>query len=118
MRSFPTHSPARPGLRLFCALLLFMTLLPARAESLMERRGAILKGTNQGVVIIESPAPSESSDVDANGEKLTGLRAIFNKLPPPSGCPMDRARAASCPDQGVTIPTGEPTSSNTPNFSR
>jgi hypothetical protein len=112
------HAPAA----LLATLLLASTLAPARAESLMERRNAMNKGTNQGVVIIDA-APDNSTAAagaqdTATGEKPTGLRAMFNKLQPPSGCPMELARNGGCPDQGIAVPTGEPSPSNTPNFSR
>jgi hypothetical protein len=88
----------------------------------MERRNAMNKGTNQGVVIIDSAPDSSTTatgtDDATQGDKPAGLRAIFNKLPPPSGCPMELARNGGCPDQGVAVPTGAPSSSNTPNFSR
>jgi hypothetical protein len=107
---------------LLSTLLLASTLAPVHAESLMERRNAMHKGTNQGVVIIDA-APDNSTATTgaegaANGEKPTGLRAMFNKLQPPSGCPMELARNGGCPDQGISVPTGEPSPSNTPNFSR
>lgn len=95
---------------------------PASAQSLMERRNAIIKGSSEGVVIIEGKQDDNTTGTEptdpASGEKLTGLRAVFNKLSSPSGCPIGTARNGACPDQGITVPTGEPSSSNTPNFSR
>lgn len=116
------HSRAPTFTALLGGLLLSLACASAGAESLMERRNAMHKGTQQGVVIIDA-APDDSSattgvDGTAKAEKPTGLRAIFNKLGPPSGCPMELARNGGCPDQGIAVPTGEPSPSNTPNFSR
>lgn len=120
-------APTLPGL--LGALLLFMACAPASAQSLMERRNAMQKGTNEGVVIIGGPQAAKPGETPGEGdaaatattpdtERRTGLGAIFSKLPPPSGCPMERARNGGCPDQGIAVPTGAPSSSNTPNFSR
>ncbi|QBK03640.1 hypothetical protein DW355_01625 [Hylemonella gracilis] len=115
-----SRAPALPAL--LAAALLMLTFAPAHAQSLMERRNAMLKGTNQGVVIIEATPDDNTAatgaDGSAQGEKPTGLRAIFDKLGPPSGCPIGAARKAECPDQGIEVPTGAPSASNTPNFSR
>lgn len=110
------------------ALLLSTALAPASAQSLMERRNAIQKGTSEGIVIIGGPKDDTTQGGDkqaagtdattADAGKPTGLRSLFDKLQPPSGCPLGAARNAECPDQGIAVPTGEPSSSNTPNFSR
>lgn len=100
-------------------LFLLLAFTPASAETLMERRSAIQKGTNQGVVIVPARPDTDASTTEAAGtEPRTGLGAIFNKLPPPSGCPMEVARNGGCPDQGLTLPTGGPSSSNRPNVGR
>ncbi|WP_155831853.1 hypothetical protein [Hylemonella gracilis] len=113
------HSRVHALPALLGGLLLSLAFAPANAETLMERRSAIQKGTNQGVVIVPARPDTDASTTDAAGtEQRTGLGAIFNKLPPPSGCPMEVARNGGCPDQGLTLPTGEPSSSNKPSVGR
>lgn len=116
------HSRAPTFTALLGGVLLCLACASAGAESLMERRNAMNKGTNPGVVIIDSAPDNSTTATGAEGtaktEKPTGLRGIFNKLAPPSGCPMELARNGGCPDQGIAVPTGAPSSSNTPNFSR
>jgi hypothetical protein len=116
-------APALP--LLFGALLLASALAPARAESLMERRNAMQKGSHQGVVILGDTQDNAAPETEtagaastADADQPSGLRAIFNKLPPPGGCPFNVARTTGCPDQGVAVPTGESSSSNMPRFAR
>ncbi|MFO6420650.1 hypothetical protein ACLBKS_10645 [Hylemonella sp. W303a] len=115
-----SRAPARLGL--LAALLVMSAFASAHAQSLMERRNAMHKGTSPGVVIIDAKpddsSATPSTDGAPQGEKPTGLSAIFDKLGPPSGCPLGAARKAECPDQGIEVPTGAPSASNTPNFSR
>ncbi|EGI76954.1 hypothetical protein [Hylemonella gracilis] len=112
------RAPALPAL--LAAALVMSAFVPVHAQSLMERRNAMVKNTNPGVVIIEAKPDDNATAADgtAQGEKPTGLRAIFDKLGPPSGCPIGAARQAQCPSQGIEVPTGAPSASNTPNFSR
>ncbi len=101
--------------------------------SLAERRLAITKGTAPGKLLIEAPgvAASATASAPASGAAAgsatspmptsaaaaaSGAAAParrtgwFSALPPPSGRPMQAARRADAPDQGIVIKSAQPAS--------
>jgi hypothetical protein len=96
--------------------------------SLAERRLAITKGTAPGKLLIEAPgvaasaaasgaaARSATSPVPtstaaaASGAAAPARAGWFSALPPPSGRPLQAARRADAPDQGIVIKSAQPAS--------
>lgn len=123
------HAPDAAVLLMLLALGLGSTAGALAQGSLAERRLAITKGTAPGKLLIEAPgaaasaaaqgaaASSASSPVPtgaaaaASGAASTARRAgWFNALPPPSGRPLQAARRADAPDQGIVIKSAQPAS--------
>lgn len=108
------------------ALLLAM-LAPAQAESLYEKRLAIIKGTSPGITLIgpaskptsdaagsnptgpaaSAPAPSTSTAAQtAPSEPEEPGKSWLQRLnAPPSGKSLAEAKRLDAPDQGIRIPT-------------
>ena len=100
--------------------------------SLAERRLAITKGTAPGKLLIEAPSATASAPASAaasgaaassaaspvptsaaaaaSGAAAPARAGWFSALPPPSGRPLQAARRADAPDQGIVIKSAQPAS--------
>lgn len=128
MRAVRFHGLDAPVLLLLLALGLGSSAGALAQGSLAERRLAITKGTAPGKLLIEAPgvaasaaasgaaARSATSPVPtstaaaASGAAAPARTGWFSALPPPSGRPLQAARRADAPDQGIVIKSAQPAS--------
>jgi hypothetical protein len=128
LRAARSHGLDAAALLMLLALGLGSSTGALAQGSLAERRLAITKGTAPGKLLIEAPgvaasaaasgaaARSATSPVPtstaaaASGAAAPARAGWFSALPPPSGRPMQAARRADAPDQGIVIKSAQPAS--------
>jgi hypothetical protein len=110
-----------PGLFLLPLLCSLSVTAAEENKSLAERRLEVIKGTNEGLKVLDlgsskakppSPAASAATVSAPEGKRTEPTQgqaepksALFSKLPPPSGRPLGAARRSEGAGIGIAVPS-------------